>query len=222
MNATLRAVLADDVVLLREGIARLLEDAGLTVVGQAPDALQLQALVERTRPDVAIIDIRMPPTHTTEGLEAAASLRAGHPTLGVLLLSHHVETEQALDLVRDASGGVGYLLKHRVADTASFVAAVREVAAGGTAIDTEIVEVLLGRRRRSDPLAALTERERDVLALMAQGRSNAAIANELVLSAKTIETHIARVFRKLGLDGQRDDVHRRVAAVLTYLRMRQG
>jgi DNA-binding NarL/FixJ family response regulator len=220
-EAPIRAVVADDVVLLRDGVARLLADADIDVVGLAADGLRLQQLVDRERPDIAIVDIRMPPTHTVEGLVAARELRQRHPSLGLLLLSQHVETRHALELVRAASGGIGYLLKHRVADTASFVAAVREVAAGGTSIDPEIVSVLLGRQRRVDPLEPLTMREREVLALMAEGRSNAAIATELVLSAKTVESHIHRIFLKLGLDGE-VDVSRRVAAVLAYLRARQG
>jgi DNA-binding NarL/FixJ family response regulator len=218
-SGALRVVVADDVALLRAGVTRMLTNAGLQVVGEANDAAQLLHRVERSRPDVAIIDIRMPPTHTTEGLVAARDLRARHPTLGLLILSHHVETQHAVDLVRSGSGGIGYLLKERVTDPAAFVAAVRDVASGGTAIDPEVVSLLLGRRRRTDPLAVLTEREREVLALMAEGRSNQAIAQVLVVSLKTVESHVGHVFRKLGLDLDDDGTrHRRVAAVLTYLR----
>jgi DNA-binding NarL/FixJ family response regulator len=218
-SGALRVVVADDVALLRAGVTRMLTSAGLEVVGEANDAAQLLHQVERSRPDVAIIDVRMPPTHTTEGLVAARDLRARHPALGLLILSHHVETRHAVELVRSGSGGIGYLLKERVTDPAAFVAAVRDVASGGTAIDPEVVSLLLGRRRRTDPLGVLTEREREVLALMAQGRSNQAIAEDLVVSLKTVESHVGHVFRKLGVDLDHGGArHRRVAAVLAYLR----
>jgi DNA-binding NarL/FixJ family response regulator len=215
--APVKVVIADDVALLRAGVARMLAGAGFAIAGETGDAVRLRDLVARSEPDVAIIDVRMPPTHTTEGLEAARDLRERHPRLGLLILSHHIETQHAVELVRSGTGGIGYLLKERVTDPAAFVAAVRDVAAGGTAIDPEVVSVLLGRHRRTDPLAALTEREREVLARMAEGRSNQAIARHLVVSLKTVESHVGHVFRKLGLDDE-SDRHRRVAAVLAYLR----
>lgn len=212
-----RVILADDVVLLRAGLARLLSDAGCEVVGQAGDVEELISLVDRLRPDVAVIDVRMPPTHTVEGLGAARTIRARHPSMGILILSHHLETHNVVELINKSTGGVGYLLKDRVADPSALVAAVRDVAAGGTAIDPEVVALLLGRRRRVDPLEALTAREREVLASMAEGRSNLAIAEILSLSVKTVEKHISAVFAKLGIV-EEPVRHRRVAAVLSYLR----
>ncbi len=216
-----RVVLADDVVLLRVGLARLLTDAGLTVVGEAGDGDELVALVDHTDPDVVVVDVRMPPTHTTEGLDAARRMREKHPRLGILILSHHLETRNALELIQGSTGGIGYLLKDRVGDPRSFVSAVRDVAAGGTVIDPHVVAALLGRRRRVDPLESLTPRERDVLASMAEGRSNMAIADHLTLSPKTVEKHISSVFGKLGLADE-PVRHRRVAAVLSYLRTVDG
>jgi DNA-binding NarL/FixJ family response regulator len=217
VSAATRVVLADDVALLRAGLASLLEDAGCEVVGQAGDAATLCRLVDELRPDVVVVDVRMPPTHTTEGLDAARTIRARHPDIGILVLSHYVETANALALVQGSPGGVGYLLKDRVADPITFIDAVNEVARGGTAIDPDVVEALLGRRRRVDPLATLTAREREVLALMAEGKSNAAIAATLSVSPKTLESHISQIFTKLGL-GEETELHRRVAAVLSHLR----
>ena len=217
MSTPVRVVLADDAALLRAGLASLLEQAGCEVVGDAGDASTLCRLVDEQRPDVVVVDVRMPPTHTTEGLDAARSIRARHPHIGILVLSHHVETANALELVQASSGGVGYLLKDHVADPTAFIDAVHEVAHGGTSIDPDVVMALLQRRRRVDPLAALTAREREVLALMAEGKSNAAIAATLVLSAKTIESHVSQILTKLDL-GEESHRHRRVAAVLSYLR----
>jgi len=215
---TLRLVLADDSLLLREGIARLLAEGDFDVVAQAGDADQLLAAVREHRPDVAIIDIRMPPTHTDEGLRAAEAIRAEHGTaIGILVLSQYVETSFALRLVADGAGGVGYLLKDRVEDLEDFAEAVRRIARGGSVIDPEVVAQLVGRRRAKVPLDDLTEREREVLALMAEGRSNQAICDSLFLAPKTIEAHIASIFSKLELLPAPDD-HRRVLAVLAHLR----
>lgn len=215
---TIRVVVADDSLLLREGVARLLEEAGFSVVGQAGTAEELLALVRAERPDVAITDIRMPPTHTDEGLRAAEAIVAEHgPTVGVLVLSQYVETTFALRLISDGVGGVGYLLKDRVDDLEDFSDAVRRIARGGSVVDPEIVAQLVGRRRARGPLDELTAREKEVLALMAEGRSNQAIGERLFLAPKTVETHIASIFSKLGLLPEPDD-HRRVLAVLTYLR----
>jgi DNA-binding NarL/FixJ family response regulator len=214
---TLRVVLADDSVLLREGIARLLAEVGISVVGQAGDAAALLDLVREHRPDVAIIDIRMPPTHTDEGLRAAEAIRAEHGTsVGILVLSQYIETTFALRLVADGAGGVGYLLKDRVQDLDDLGDAVRRLARGGSVIDPEVVAQLVGRRGRV-PLDDLTEREREVLSLMAEGRSNQAICDALFLAPKTVETHIANIFSKLELLPAPDD-HRRVLAVLAHLR----
>jgi DNA-binding NarL/FixJ family response regulator len=215
---TLRLVLADDSLLLREGIARLLAEADFDVVAQAGDANQLLAAVREHRPDVAIVDIRMPPTHTDEGLRAAEAIRAEHGTaIGILVLSQYVETSFALRLVADGAGGVGYLLKDRVDDLEDFAEAVRRIAKGGSVIDPEVVAQLVGRRRAKVPLDDLTEREREVLALMAEGRSNQAICGSLFLAPKTVEAHIANIFSKLELLPAPDD-HRRVLAVLAHLR----
>jgi len=215
---TLRLVLADDSLLLREGIARLLREASFDVVAQAGTADELLTAVRTHRPDVAIVDIRMPPTHTDEGLRAAEAIRAEHGTaVGILVLSQYVETTFALRLVADGAGGVGYLLKDRVEDLDDFAEAVRRIARGGSVIDPEVVAQLVGRRRAKVPIDDLTEREREVLALMAEGRSNQAICDRLFLAPKTVEAHIANIFSKLELLPAPDD-HRRVLAVLAHLR----
>ena len=214
----LRLILADDSMLLREGIARLLTESGFEIVGQAGGADELVAAVRRHRPDVAIIDIRMPPDHTDEGLRAAEAIRAEHGTdVGILVLSQYVETSFALRLVADGVGGVGYLLKDRVDDLDDFADAIRRIARGGSVIDPEVVARLVGSRRTRVPLDDLTVREREVLALIAEGRSNQAIGDRLFLAPKTIEAHIASIFSKLGLLPAPDD-HRRVLAVLAHLR----
>jgi DNA-binding NarL/FixJ family response regulator len=212
-----RVVLADDSVLLREGIARLLEDAGFEVVGQAGDAEQLLLKVRSYSPDVAIVDIRMPPTHTDEGLRAAREIREKHPGTGVLVLSQYVESEYALDLLSESAEGVGYLLKDRVADVAEFAAAVRRVGEGGSALDPAVVSQLVGRSRKDDPVGRLTPREREVLELMAEGRSNQAISARMVVTERAVEKHVTSIFGKLRLPADAAD-HRRVLAVLAYLR----
>ncbi len=215
---TLRLVIADDSLLLREGIALLLVEAGFEVVGQAGGPDELLTAVREQRPDVAIVDIRMPPTHTDEGLRAAEAIRAEHGNaVGILVLSQYVETTFALRIVADGSGGVGYLLKDRVEDLDDFSDAIRRIARGGSVIDPEVVAQLVGRRRARLPLDDLTEREREVLALMAEGRSNQAICERLFLAPKTIEAHLANIFSKLELLPAPDD-HRRVLAVLAHLR----
>jgi serine/threonine-protein kinase len=208
---------ADDSVLFREGLARLLEASGMEVTGRAADAGELLAMVDSQQPDIVITDIRMPPTHTTEGLEAAAQIRERHPKVAILLLSQYVETTHALRLLERGAGRVGYLLKDRVSNVREFVDAVRRVAGGGSAIDPEVVSELLVRRRRQDLVGQLSEREREVLRLMAEGRSNAAIAASLHLTEKTVEGHVRMIFSKLGLEPAAED-HRRVLAVLTYLK----
>ncbi len=214
----LRVVVAEDSVLLREGIARLLEDAGFDVVGQAGTGDELMLKVRSYRPDVALVDIRMPPTHTDEGLRAAREIRARHPGTGVLVLSQYLDPAYALELLSESAEGVGYLLKDRVADVDAFVDAVRRVAQGGSALDPAVVSQLVGRQRRDDPLAALTRRERDVLELMAEGRSNASIAAELVVTERAVEKHVTSIFSKLRLPPSTES-HRRVLAVLAYLRL---
>jgi DNA-binding NarL/FixJ family response regulator len=213
----MRVVLADDSVLLREGIARLLEDSGFEVVGRAGDAEDLLRKVRAHQPDVAIVDIKMPPTHTDEGLRAARTIRAEHPGTAVLVLSQYVEEDYAMDLLAGSAEGVGYILKDRVADIDRFLDAIRRVADGGSALDPEVVSRMLGRRRAVDPLEELTPREREVLALMAEGRSNRAIAGELVITERAVEKHVTSIFTKLNLPSSAED-HRRVLAVLTYLR----
>ncbi len=210
-------MLADDAVLFREGTARVLIDAGFEVTGQAGDAAELLDLVSRDPPAAAIIDIRMPPGHSAEGLEAAVEIRRIAPDVGLLLLSQHVETHHAMRLMTEFEGGVGYLLKDRVSDLATFVSDVRRVANGDCVIDAELVARLVDKKREGDPLADLTERERTVLGLMAQGRSNSALSAELCLSPKTIEAHVRSIFMKLNLAPDAGD-HRRVLAVLAFLR----
>jgi DNA-binding NarL/FixJ family response regulator len=212
-----RVVVADDSVLLREGIVRLLAEDGFDVVGQAGDAEDLLRKVGAHRPDVAIVDVRMPPTHTDEGLRAAAEIRERYPETAVLVLSQVIETGSALELLTASAAGIGYLLKDRVADLDRFTEAVRRVAEGGSALDPEVVSTLLGRRRRDDPLASITPREREVLALMAEGRSNSAIAESLVITERAVEKHVTSIFSKLDLVPTSED-HRRVLAVLAYLR----
>ena len=213
----LRVVLADDSVLFRAGLAHLLTDEGFEVVGEAGDATEVLALVDSAGADVVVLDIRMPPEHRTEGLEAAIAIRERHPSIAILLLSAHVETRHAIRLLRADATGVGYLLKDRVMREADLLDAIRRVASGGSVIDPEIVGELLGRARPHGPLDELTPREREVLSLMAEGRSNQAIAERLVLEPKTIEGHIRTIFSKLGLEPEPSD-HRRVLAVLTWLR----
>jgi len=212
-----RVAVAEDVVLLREGIARVLRDGGFEVVVSVGDAGALLAAVDASPVDVAIIDIRMPPTHTDEGLIAAETLLARTPSIPVVVLSQAVEPAHAVRLLGDGRGGIGYLLKERVAAVDDLLEAVERVARGGTAIDPAVVATLVARRRERDPLAELTPREREVLALMAEGRSNRAIATTVVIGDKTVETHVASIFSKLGLEEAPDD-HRRVLAVLTWLR----
>jgi serine/threonine-protein kinase len=216
-----RVAIADDAVLFREGLARLLVEAGFDVVGQAGDAAELLTIVDGAAtdrmPDVAVVDIRMPPTHTTEGLVAARAIRAGHPDVGVLVLSQYIETEHAIELLSDGAGGTGYLLKDRVSDLEGFRDAVRRVGEGGSAVDPEVIAQLVGRHRASDPIADLSDREREVLARMAEGRSNRAIGASLFLSEKTVEAHVRSIFMKLGLVPAPDE-NRRVLAVLAFLR----
>jgi DNA-binding NarL/FixJ family response regulator len=213
----MRVVLADDSVLLREGIARLLEDAGFEVVGQAGNAEELLLRVRSYSPDVAVVDIRMPPTHSDEGLRAAQQIREQHPEVGVLVLSQYVEAAYAMELLAESAEGVGYLLKDRVSDIAEFAAAVRRVGEGGSALDPAIVSQLVGRRRREDPVDRLTPREREVLELMAEGRSNQGIAERLVVTERAVEKHVTSIFAKLRLPVAPED-HRRVLAVLALLR----
>ena len=213
----MRVVLADDAVLLREGTARLLEDAGFEIVGQAGDADELMLKVRSYSPDVVVTDIRMPPTHTDEGLRAAQEIRERHPGTGVLVLSQYVEAEYALELLSGSAEGVGYLLKDRVSDVDEFAAAVRRVGEGGSALDPAIVSRLVGRQRRDNPIDTLTPREREVLTLMAEGLSNGAISARLFVTERAVEKHVTSIFGKLRL-GADADAHRRVLAVLAFLR----
>jgi DNA-binding NarL/FixJ family response regulator len=213
----MRVMIADDAVLFREGLGWVLEAADIQVVARVGDAEQLLGCVRADPPDAVVVDIRMPPTHTTEGLDAARRIRAEHPRVGVLVLSQYVEPHHAMQLLQDGAGGVGYLLKDRVADVGEVVDAVRRVAVGGSVIDPEVVTQLVGRRRTRDPIQELTERERQVLALMAEGRSNQAIGERLFLSPKTVEAHVHSIFTRLDLHAAPDD-HRRVLAVLAFLK----
>jgi DNA-binding NarL/FixJ family response regulator len=211
-----RVVVADDSTLLREGVVRLLEEAGLEVVGQAADGEELLRKVRAHKPDVAVVDVRMPPTHTDEGLRAAREIRAELPEVAVLVLSQYVEVAYARELLAESAEGLGYLLKDRVADVEALTDAVRRVGAGGSVLDPEVVSQMLGRQRRDDPLEGLTPREREVLGLMAEGRTNAAIAAELVVTERAVEKHVTGIFGKLGLEASGED-HRRVLAVLRFL-----
>jgi len=212
----LRALIAEDSVLLRAGLTGLLIDAGEEVVATVGDADALLDVVERHRPDLAVVDVRMPPTHTDDGLRAALAVRARWPEVGILVLSQYVEETYATELLASDTAGLGYLLKDRIADVAEFMEAVRRVGGGGTALDPEVVAQLLARTRRRDPLAQLSPRERQVLGLMAEGRSNGAIADELVVSAGAVEKHISNIFTKLDLPPG-EHGHRRVLAVLRWL-----
>jgi DNA-binding NarL/FixJ family response regulator len=210
-------VLADDTMLLREGVALLLTEAGFDVVAQAATADELVDAVGAHAPQVAIVDLRMPPTHTDEGLQAALRIRAGHPGVGVLVLSNHADVGLAMKLLEDGAEGIGYMLKDRVADLEDFADAVRRVAAGGSALDPTIVSQLLGKRRESGPLDEITPREREVLELMAEGRSNQGIADRLDVSERAVQKHATSIFEKLGIAASTED-HRRVLAVLAFLR----
>jgi DNA-binding NarL/FixJ family response regulator len=211
-----RVIVADDSVLLREGVVRVLEEAGFEVVGQAGDGEELMRKARAHKPDIAIVDIRMPPTHTDEGLRAARGIRKELPGTGVLVLSQYIEQEYALELLGDDAAGVGYLLKDRVSDLERFVDAIRRVAEGGSALDPEVVSQMLGRRRVDDPLAELTPREREVLALMAQGLDNPTIAATLVITERSVSKHVGNIFGKLGLPPD-EAGDRRVRAVLAFL-----
>jgi DNA-binding NarL/FixJ family response regulator len=216
----MRVVVADDAVILREGLARLLTEAGFEVAGLAGDADELFVLVERDRPDVAIVDIRMPPTHTDEGLRAAKAIKERWPQTGVLVLSQYVRASYALELLSDGTDGLGYLLKERVSDLGELASSVERIGNGGSALDPAVVEQLVGRPRRSDDaLEHLSDREREVLALMAEGRSNKAIAEQLFVTEHTVEKHVKSILGTLRLPQSPDD-HRRVLAVLTYLHSR--
>ena len=216
----MRVVLADDEALLREGLARLLEERGVDVVGRVGDPAALLRSVESTRPDVAIVDIRMPPSHTDEGLVAAAEIRRRRPDVGVLVLSHYLESRYAMRLLEDAPERVGYLLKERVSDVVILADALRRITEGECVVDPTIVSRLMARRREHGPLDELTDREREVLTLIAEGHSNHAICQRLFLSPKTVEAHIRQIFLKLGLR-ESPEQHRRVLAVLTFLRAGQ-
>jgi len=214
----LRVVLAEDDVLLREGLASLLERSGYQVAGQAGDGTQLLALARETGPDLVVADIRMPPTHTTEGLEAAQAIRQELPDIAILMLSAYVEVQHAMELLA-GGGGIGYLLKSRIADVEEFLDALQRIARGGSVVDPALVQELVTARRRQDPLAVLSARERQVLELMAEGRSNAGIARRLYVAEGTVEKHISNILTKLNLH-EADDDHRRVLAALTFLKAR--
>jgi DNA-binding NarL/FixJ family response regulator len=215
----MRVIVGEDSLLFREGIVRVLDEAGFEVVAQVGDAEELVQEVSAHKPDVAIVDIRMPPTETDDGLRAAIEIRRRLPETGVMVLSQYLEEGYALDLIADTAEGTGYLLKDRVGDVERFADSVRRVGAGGSALDPEVVAHVLGRRRRDDPLAELTEREHEVLSLMAEGRSNQAIAEQLEVSERAVEKHVTRIFGKLRLTPAAED-HRRVLAVLAFLRSR--
>jgi DNA-binding NarL/FixJ family response regulator len=215
----MRVIVGEDSLLFREGIVRVLDEAGFEVVAQVGDAEELVQEVSAHKPDVAIVDIRMPPTETDDGLRAAIEIRRRMPETGVMVLSQYLEEGYALDLIADTAEGTGYLLKDRVGDVERFADSVRRVGAGGSALDPEVVAHVLGRRRRDDPLAELTEREHEVLTLMAEGRSNQAIAEQLEVSERAVEKHVTRIFGKLRLTPAAED-HRRVLAVLAFLRSR--
>jgi DNA-binding NarL/FixJ family response regulator len=216
MTTPLRVAIAEDSAVLRDGLVQLLVDRGFVITGAVGDPESLRRSIERDRPDVAVIDIRMPPTFTDEGLQAAVELRRIHEGLGILLFSQYIETRYAADLLADDAAGIGYLLKDRVADVSDFIEALVRVANGGTALDPEVVTQLLGASRRTDSISVLTGREREALSLMAEGRSNAAIARELVISEGAVEKHVANIFTKLDLPVSESD-HRRVLAVLRFL-----
>jgi DNA-binding NarL/FixJ family response regulator len=212
-----RIAVADDAVILREGLARLLEEVGFEVVGLAADGEQLMELIDTTEPDVVIVDIRMPPTHTDEGLRAAKAIRQRSPTIGILVLSQHVNARYALELLADGTDRVGYLLKERVSDLRELAVSIERIGEGGSVLDPAVVAQLVGRPRQGDnPLDRLTDREREVLALMAEGRSNKAIAERLIVTEHTVEKHVKNIFATLQLPPSPDD-HRRVLAVITYL-----
>jgi DNA-binding NarL/FixJ family response regulator len=213
----LRIVIGEDQALLRQGIVRLLSDAGFEVVAEAADAPDLVRKVAAHKPDVAIVDVQMPPDNTDDGLRAALTIRAQQPGVGVLVLSQYAEERYAVDLIGDSAEGVGYLLKDRVTDFSGFAEAVRRVGAGGSVLDPTVVAHMLGRRRRDDPLKGLTKREREVLELMAEGRSNKGIAEVLVVTPHAVEKHVTSIFAKLGVSAGEED-HRRVLAVLEFLR----
>jgi DNA-binding NarL/FixJ family response regulator len=216
MAAPLRIVIAEDAAIMRDGLTQTLTRRGHDVVAAVADAVSLRQAVDTHLPDVAIIDVRMPPTHTDEGLRAAESILADHPGVGVLVFSQYIETQSAAELFAGEPTGVGYLLKDRVADVSDFIEAISRVAQGGTVLDPEVVRHLLRASRRADTLATLTPREREVLALIAQGRSNVAIADALVISPRVVEKHVASIFAKLGL-APSDNDNRRVIAALKYL-----
>lgn len=213
----MRVIIAEDFALFRQGVARLLADAGVEVIAQVADADALEAAVDADPPEVVIVDVRLPPTQTTEGLRAARAIRAAHPQVGVLVLSQHIETEAAVDLIARGAGGVGYLLKEHVTDAGELIDAVTRVAAGGSVIDPEVIARLVGRRRERNLIADLSARERDVLALIAEGRSNVAISQRLFVTPSTVEAHIRSIFSKLELEDAPDD-NRRVLSVLAFLR----
>lgn len=213
----MRVVIAEDSLLLREGIARLLEDEGLDVIAQVGDADSLVSRVKADLPDVCVVDVRMPPENNADGLVAATLLRSEFPDLGILILSQYVEPHYALELLEGGADGVGYLLKERISDRSQFLEALHEVASGGTAIDPAVVTQLFGRPRKDDPVDDLTDKEREVLAAMAEGKTNASIADMLYMSQKTVESHVSSIFIKLGLHGDRE-TNRRVLAVLKWLR----